>query len=144
MCPSAWFHPPLLTLLRACSGSHEKPLQSMGKEAFFSSLHENLGHRSMAFTSKSVPSCVGFGAIGVSAFSRCWLCCVRPRGAGSTSCCGGGGGTCGGSHWLKEHWARRDMGMPTKKKHQNCLKRSANESMMGKNWPLVNCLCQGM
>lgn len=122
MCPSTWFHPLLLTLLRACSGGHEKPLQSIGKETSFSSLCENLCHRSMAFMSKSAPSSVGFGAMGVSAFSPCCSCCVRPWTAGSSSYWGGGGGTCGGSHWLKEHWARRDTGMPTKKKKKQQTK----------------------
>lgn len=113
MWPSTWFHPLLLTLLRACNRGCEKPLQSMGKEASFSPLRENLCHRSVAFVSKSVPRYVGFEAMGVSALSPFCSCCVRPWGAGSSSLLRWRRGTCCGSRWPKKYWARRHVGMST-------------------------------
>ena len=117
----------------------KKPCNQWGKKHSY--LSENIFHRSLALVSKAVPSYVGFRAMGVSAFSPCCLCCVRPR-AAVFSLYWGGGGTCGSSHWLKEHWARKDRRMPTRKKKNPNHKQTPKLSYEvykwkheGKNWP---------
>lgn len=149
MCPSTWFHPLLLTLLRACSGGCEKSLQSVGKEASFSSPHENLCHRSMAFMSKSVPRYVGFEATGVPAFSPFCLCCFRPWGAGSSTLLRWRRGTCCGSCWPKKHWAWRYMGMSTDQTKKTVTKQTPKLSYEVCKWKhdgeklTILWVCQG-